>query len=378
MSATPYQPQSNGNGNGHSNGNGVFSLTPKEDPVYAHILPQARREVQLDNSLHPGARLLFDYLTDCSVWAGRNVRPGVFRISNSDLARLFQVSSRTIQKYKQALRARGRIWTTDKHMKNTYPLTEYHITAVVGQVPLPFNVDIDGGYLAADDNVQMSNRHRVTPQKRGHRGRWAKIEPNTANPAQSAESQDRASVILPPPTEPRDVRRTSQTSAVARPKVPPSHVPDFRPPTSQTSAVGGSPVPATHEPNDVRGTSQTSVFKEAQGREVSLAEGEGRGTPPDSAFERWIKGLDRMLPSHWDKLAAQFAAEMKSAKTAAAKDLLKRKLAAVRERLDGPTVRDEVPTAPTVKVADIAMRQPTAEELEASRAFLAERKARAR
>jgi hypothetical protein len=163
------------NGNGHvngKNGEGVFTLQRKEDQTLSQVAPAARRQVMFDTSIPEAARMFYCYLIDCSLWTGVASRQGVVRFANSYLAAKFKVTEKTIQNWKNYLRATGRIWTTEKFMKNSYPQTVYNIVALVGQQMLPLDLDSADGSLP-DDEVS-SNRRRFRNCVRGHDGKFVR------------------------------------------------------------------------------------------------------------------------------------------------------------------------------------------------------------
>ncbi len=81
---------------------------------------------------------------------------------------------------------------------------------------------------------------------------------------------------------------------------------------------------------------------------------EGKGSPPnDPAFEKWVKSLERYLPSGLEKLETEFTAKLRGAKSASAKAELQRRLKAVREQRQGPDVIDDPPPPkPIVRVEE--------------------------
>src|SRR5437762_1079235 len=134
-----------------SNGAGAFEIHPKEDPLLKEVVARARRRTAMEKTLRRGARLLIDFLTDFSLWPGHNVKPGVVRLSNSDLARYLGASMRSIQRWKIELRARGLIFTREKFLRNSWPVTTYNVIAICGQETLPFTTDLEDGYVTDDD-----------------------------------------------------------------------------------------------------------------------------------------------------------------------------------------------------------------------------------
>jgi hypothetical protein len=168
---TEYLP-ANGNGNGNGNGK-IFDLARHDDPLLAKIVPQARREVCLDTRITEAARMFYCFLTDASLTFGFYVRRGVVRFANSYLAIKFRVSEKTIQNWKHALISTGRIWITEHRMKNSFPLTTYNITAILGQQNLPMAIDSADGSLAEDDAYTFNNRRPARSLQRDPAtGKW--------------------------------------------------------------------------------------------------------------------------------------------------------------------------------------------------------------
>jgi len=176
MTPTLEQPRFEQNGNGHvtgatAHGTRVFDLQPKQDPLWTQIVPKSRREVCGDTRMTEGARLLFCYITDCSLLPGVNSRPGVVRFANPYLAKYFAVSEKTIQNWKRALEQTQRIWCSEKWMKNSFPTTVYNVAAIVGPRPMSLNQDSEDGSLVDDG---WSNRKRNRATRRDDRGRWTR------------------------------------------------------------------------------------------------------------------------------------------------------------------------------------------------------------
>lgn len=152
----------NGNGNGHTNGkeNGkIFDLVKAQDPLLSHVVPQARESMCFDTRICEAARMFFCFLTDASLKPGVMSRRGVVKFSDSYLAARFKVSDKTIRNWKRAIESTGRVWLTEKFMKNSFPQTVYNIAAIVGQATLPLNSDSEDGSLA-EDEIWSSNRRR--------------------------------------------------------------------------------------------------------------------------------------------------------------------------------------------------------------------------
>jgi len=393
-----------------------FGLVSNEDKLaldYGKILPPERRAVIMDGSLDLGARLMFVYLLDCSVWTGHNVRPGVVRFSDSELAAKFNCSDETIRRWKRQLRERGKLWTVDRWMKNTWPKTEYRFTVICGQQGLPFGNDDEGGDHVTDETEQLSNRRRrMGPLERDGFGQFFSSTPHcgsckkgrlfglgpgevlgcdfckhpTRKTPKRAETHKTPAnttpndVPLPPSAVMGDRPQRSQATAHNGNGKPPTAVNGDHPRRKDSPLVGGNELPPTPVIDNRRRRSDVTVNSESQIGDLDRPKREGEGTPAGNAFEKWIKTLDGMFPSQLQKVRAELELELRKAQSATAKKALREKLALVRERIFGPAVPDEPqpdkPKAPTIDVEAIATRQPTAEEIAEGARYQAEREER--
>jgi hypothetical protein len=257
-------------------------------------------------------------------------------------------------------------------------MTVYHISKIVGQAPLPLNFETEDGAHAVDSVERLTNRKRRTPQIRGYHGRWAKIKKTkktTKTPANKGEENQN----FPGSHEESFVPGTKNLSCHGGKNLRATTAKTFVGGTKEVAVVDGKKLPARHEKSFVGGTKETAVLGETQIGDQSLSRlGEGK-TPPDLAFETWLKTLDRMLPSHWKELLAKFQAQKAGVISQEARAALKRKILAVEEKIYGPAVSDQPATAapaPAPIISKIAQRQPTAEEIEEGKKFLAEHKKR--
>jgi len=226
ITAEPPAINGNGyrNGNGQVNGNGhetVIELKRTEDPQVIAIIREERL-VHLDNSLPYGARLMWTYVKNCSLWNGHNVRPGVVRFSNSELATKFGCCEKTIQNWKRDLCKRGRCWVTEKRMRNCFGMSEYHVTVICGQAGLPLSYETEDGLLPEEDTYS-SNRRRMAPGGRDGLGRWSRGGQKTG------ETPNEAQITL--------------DKTVASKNLPPSTAIDFVPPRQPIAAHGGNGFP---------------------------------------------------------------------------------------------------------------------------------------
>jgi hypothetical protein len=238
------------NGNGH--GPQKFGIVPKEDPILAHTAPKARRRVLLDTLVPAGARMFFCYLIDCALWTGVASSAGVVRFVNSTLAGRFGVDEKTIQNWKNFLRAAGYIWTTEKMMKNCYPETVYHITALVGERPPMMAIETEDGSLP-DDEISTNRRRFKNSERDPETGKFARRGSKTAQPlnrvfsAENSDSQHPTEKILPVSTE-TNCRVQRQTDAVGNGnKMPVGTETDCRGERQTVAAEDGKSLPPTTE-----------------------------------------------------------------------------------------------------------------------------------
>jgi hypothetical protein len=242
----------NGNGNGNGSGNGkIFDLAPKEDPILAIVCPISRRKIAKDKSLPMGARVMYDFLIDYSLWREKCPVRGVVTMPNGDVARHLGISTRSVQNYKGLLRSRGAIFTSEKFLRNAWPATVYYITAIVGQEQLPGMEDFDEGRLADDDSVTRSNRRRLQPKFRDEKGKWLKQQ---------------------------------QLDAIqldAYKNLPAAHATGFVPGTQHGACLNGNVKPARHEMDSVPGTHEESESARLPVR-ATHAMADVPGTRPDA------------------------------------------------------------------------------------------------
>lgn len=246
---------------------GKFTIQPKEDPLYKEIVPRSRHNTAKDKSLSHGARLLYDFLTDYSLWPNHNVKPGVVRLSNGDLARALGTSTRVIQRWKAELRHRGLIFTTDKFLRNCWPVTTFHVVAICGQPSLPFTTDLEDGYVSDDDSVQRSNRRRLSPRFRDPKtGKWSNPEKPIAgeSPADANCRAPHVNNVVPP---------TPNLSCDARQIWRAPHVNGDVPRTPEPAMDARQICRARHAKSDVGGT--TEMADKGETPDVRLESPEG-------------------------------------------------------------------------------------------------------
>jgi hypothetical protein len=132
---------------------------------------------------------------------------------------------------------------------------------------------------------------------------------------------------------------------------------------------GGRPVTGTEDGPEA----DPVILREVVGSNPLIDRTPGSTPPADPAFEKWIKTLDRMLPSGLEKTLTRLDIQLRQARTGEAKAELQRRIAEIVTRLDGPPVADTPKPKPAVKTAEA---KPLTEEelLEGARYLIAEKK----
>lgn len=355
--ASEYLPR-NGNGS-NGNGNGkIFDLVKHEDPLLSKIVPAVRRRVCEMTRITEGARMLFCYLTDASLLFGTYVRRGVVRFANSYLAVKFNVSEKTIQNWKQALASTGEVWVTEKRMKNSFPMTVYNITAIVGQSQLPLGLDTEDGLIAEDDQF-FSNRRAARSLLRGPDGKWQRrtfqadpTPPRGVRPPEVPKIEETAAN-----TEPEEKILPSTTATICRPQrqsiavhsgkiLPSATATNCRGGRQAVAVVDGNPLPLSTA-NGCRSTRQTVADKgKAQDRDLSQKEDGGGAHPPDFEFEQWVRSFGNdPFRSRLLEAREELKAEL-NYNSAADKPEIKRRLEWLRSKLVGPRSVTVAPAKP--------------------------------
>jgi hypothetical protein len=370
-----YPGGRNGNGNGHGK---IFDLSPKEDATLAKVAPNARKECCRDTSLTEGARMFFCYLTDCALTFGTYIRRGVVKFADSDLARQFDVSPKTIRNWKRALQARGRIWLTERWNKNSFPTTVYNITALVGQPELPLDVESRDGSIVADENFSASNRHP---------GRFLRRDPASGNWACRMHGVSGCSICRSnrrgggfqdrPQNQPKTDKKATDkgpcekilpsTTAIdyraPRKQITAHHGKNLPTPTAKFYRGGGKPFTVAHGKNlplptvtDCRGQRKEVADngKTVDG-DLSISGDRGKSSPPDLALNEWIKDLKsrkpRLYPRELQDIKTKLLEQRLKAEGVQARLFINKKIDAVDELMLGPTPPSETPKASPVRVA---------------------------
>ena len=363
----PSDSEPNSNSNGHGK---IFSLKPAVDPDTLAILDARRNALQEPNQrLNRGAKAFFCQVVDLTLDSRFYDSKGVATISDSYIAKIFQVSRRTIYSWKRSLESAGYIWTSDTWKPNMWPITCYHLTCL------------------------HKKRDQQKPEKDGSYG-GIKFKAKPINPGNGARRPGQpglaplpGSKSPPPETENADLQGISPENRTELPLTAEASFGSQPKPTSADSrsqlrataeaSFGSQPKPTSADSrSQLRATGEADFHQiESQIRDLRPEERGGEPTPPNSALEKWIKGLDQVFPSELRKMEAQFSHKLAQAKSQAARDQFRRRIAAIRSVLYGPPVNDAPePQAAAPSVVDaIASRPPTPEEIEASREFLAER-----
>lgn len=347
-----YLGNPNGNGNGHQTK--IFDLAPKQDQVLAKIVPEARRRVCLNNLLSAAARMFFCFLTDTSLLFGINIRKGVVKFSDADLANRFRVNARTIRAWKRELESTGEIWMTERYLKNSFPVTVYNITCVpeVGPRPEARSSESDDGSLVEDFG---SNRRRRPSGRDPLSGKFARRgTPGDTPPSPGLNLPER------PKTEEKAVESTPNAFFS-----PSTTEKNSRPPRLKTAVLYGEKQPTPSAENSRLGRRKTAVadgekqpqataensrsgrLKTADNREtavgvMSLKGDKGGGfPPPGKQFEDWIKTLDGMFPSKLLLLEKTLTKKIELAQSPEARMEWRKRLKIVQERLLGGPVEDK-------------------------------------
>ena len=118
----------NGNGNGPAK---IFSLKPATDPITMTIL-NVRRECLADARVPRAVRGFFCEVLDRSLNPSCPgfVCKGTVSISDTTLARIFNVSARTVYTWKMSLAILGYIWLSQKFRTDRIPITTYNVTVL--------------------------------------------------------------------------------------------------------------------------------------------------------------------------------------------------------------------------------------------------------
>jgi hypothetical protein len=318
--------------------------------------PAARRDTSKDRSMPFGARLMFDYITDCSLWEKMNESPGVICFSNGDLASHFGVKIECVRRWKRMLEDRGRIWLTQKWLKNSWPATVYHVAAIVGPPP----AKKDKGHRAQDEVWRHSNKHRLESIKRGQKGVFAcattenneeksqVVAVSSGNVAKSPATR----VLNHPPRGTVKTRRAGLLKPAARVITNPPGG------TIQTRAEGDYK-PASRVITNPPGGSPVTHYTESGGKRLSPLKGVESKSPPvatlagDNPLEDWkqsFAGAFRSVMLREERrVRAALAAEADSGKVEDAL-ILSEQLSFLRLKLYGPVKQKPFPVREIPKV----------------------------
>ena len=321
----PTGANGNGNGNGHTK---IFDLTPKQDMLLSKIVPEARRRVCLNNLLSAAARMFFCFLTDTSLLFGVNIRKGVVKFSDADLAFKFKVDPRTVRSWKRELEATGEIWTSDRWMKNSFPVTVYNVTCIpeVGPRPEARDAESADGSLVEDF---ASNRRRRPVGRDGLTGKFARRD---TPPSPEAILTER------PKIEDLAVKSTPNEFFCPSPAAKNS-----RPPRLKTAVADGEKQPQGAEDNNRGGRLKTADNRETGVGETVFIGVRGEALPPEKQFQDWLKSLDSLFPSRLKDLEKAFTLKLIKAQSPEAKAEWKKRLKIVQDRLLGGPVKDRPP-----------------------------------
>ena len=337
----------------------IFNLV-RPEPDLTTLILGARDEVVEDNSLSIGARLMFVRILDLSVRQASNVRPGVVTISQTKLAEKFGVSLRTIWNWKTELVTARVIWMSSQPMPNAWPIDTYHVSAVhpphnSGDKTSVEGLWGNGARQRRPEHVGMGARQPGQRQIPG-----TGVRSNRLRVANSFQPPSKSS-ILPTNATPRrsGLPASVATGCGGEPKQVASH---RRKDLRRGAETGCEPPPkqvAAGHRKSLRATAETDCEHiKAEVAGSSHFEGGKDTTPPptevEKAFRTWESGLDKQFPRELEKLQNLLRVQMGSVKTDAAREMVRRKLAAVNLRLMGPTVEEPKPVrspAPSKLVA---------------------------
>lgn len=352
----PEELTQKNNGSGHKP---VFRLAPVEDDLTFSIL-RARQEVCEDADLKPGPKLLFVYVLDLSLKRTVNVRPGVVTIAQTKLAEKLGVSQRTIFAWKRALVAKRYVWMTHQPMPNTWPLDSYHISALHPQDAWQEKTTAEGMW-GNGERRQALPTPGAGARRPGQRslGLSGSTLPRRAGEHKTEQNPDFAAQSgseLPPSVEAgcdsESQRIATESRNGLRRRV-------------EADCDGESKRIATHGRSGLRPTVEADcehIEVEVPGKSQTEG-GTGQNSPPSAAHQEeknkmerelaaWSQTLEGLFPSRLEKLKAELRRKLAQAVSAPLRDLLKRKVAIVTERLEGPTLPDEPKPAPKPKPAE--------------------------
>lgn len=333
------------------------------------LILQARDSVIEDNELSIGARLLFVRILDLSVRQASNVRPGVVTISQMKLAEKFGVAVRTIYNWKRELVRRRIVWMTEQPIPNAWPIDTYHVSAIHAPHNTGDKTTVEGawgngtrrrrpenlGFLAARNPVpQESSFHRQPVA-----GEKSLILPDSAGGSGSDL-----------PASPENSFRSQQQnfSGGSGNGVPLPAENSFRSQRQPVAGGSGTKLPV--------GAATSCRHKKAKEQGSSHFEG-GKAVPPppisqeEAAFKRWELRLDDMRNSDLRKAEDIAKREFQDAKGDKSRELAKRKLVAIRLRLRGPAVAEDVPQVKPAKTATATRTLTDADLVEGVRKLIA-------
>ncbi|MDE2100750.1 MAG: hypothetical protein KGL39_26125, partial [Patescibacteria group bacterium] len=305
----------NGNGNGNGNGHGkIFDLAPKQDMVLAKIVPEARRRICLNNLLSAAARMFFCFLTDTSLLFGVNVRKGVVKFSDADLANRFRVNARTIRTWKRELESTGEIWTTERWMKNSFPVTVYNVTCIpeVGPRPEQKDAESQDGSLVEDF---ASNRRRRPAGRDPFSGKFARRDtPPSPGPILPERPKIEDLAVDKGPDEFFQPSTAEKNSRPPRLKTAVLHGEKQPTPTAKNSRLGRlktAVADGEKQPQSAAENSRSGRLNSADNRETGVGESasfgvRGEALPTEKQEEAWIKSLERMYPRELSDLERLF------------------------------------------------------------------------
>jgi hypothetical protein len=307
-----------------------------------------------------GAKGLFTVLCDnveMRNMGGGQIR-GVICISVTDLARFMRVAEKSIRRWKHQLLTRSYIWWSTKKMPNTWDMHIIHLTCLD---PMPANA-----FQRTFDDARWGGQ-----EPNGH----AVIKSNPPTAENPSKNEDAGTKRPPPPVT--DTAPGGNNDRSRRSSLPPPPVimtGEEAKPRGHNDRVGRSLSPAGAVKEGTRQRSQSPVKKSIQINSTGTKDNGGGDTPPEALEEQlkaWEVSLGGVFRSKLEKMMAELKLQRSQTTAQNVREVLTRKINAVKERLFGPlppaveTAMAPEPAA-TVKAEDPAVIAKLAADLRAA------------
>jgi hypothetical protein len=338
----PTTPRTNGNGN--------FDSTSHNYDEGAPPAVRARELVNSNRNLSPGAKWFYGWLTDNSYLRSRGGdEHGRITIGVRDIRHLTGHDKKSITKWTKELYPS--VWVEHEKIPNAYPVNRYCIRALV-----------PGG-----EQLRLQGLSQVWGRVRGEQGKFS--PPSFLG--SEAQSPSQAPDSTPPVTQDLPLARPLSSASEA----PSSHL--ARPVSSTCEAdkrgLGGGENGSGEADKRGLGGGQngsgegagTVRFKETPTEKRRQGDKGGAAPPPESALEDQFRDWERNVladanNSTLKKFDALFAGQLQTVRNEAARELVKRKLAAVRLRLFGPSLPDKSATVKPTRTSTATTQRLTA------------------